>query len=348
MTQIIHFVNGKSSLKNIFSFIINNMYHYILNFNRINLMHNVVPLTFKDSTRYTIVEKLGEGSYGAVYKVHDNTNGQNVAVKILTKDFSEGIQSTTIREITNLKCCSSHPNILSLLDMHLYDDQVELVLDCCESDLRNFINKYQDIPKIYNKESIRKIIYQIIKGVSFMHSQAIAHRDLKPGNILIDVSTLHVKIGDFGFSRKLSIPIRRYTREVSTLWYRAPELLLGSPFYSFGIDIWGIGCILAELVMKEPLFEGNSEIEELKLMFNVFGTFNDKLLPGFEKVLNTNKLLVKKKGVGIVNHIKKRSKLDVGEECYDLLSKMLVVNQLKRISLNEALKHVSNIIYNNI
>ena len=181
-----------------------------------------------------------------------------------------------------------------------------------------------------------------------MHSQAIAHRDLKPGNILIDVSTLHVKIGDFGFSRKLSIPTRRYTREVSTLWYRAPELLLGSPFYSFGIDIWGIGCILAELVMKEPLFEGNSEIEELKLMFNVFGTFNDKLFPGFEKVLNTNKLLVKKKGVGIVNHIKKRSKLDVGEECYDLLSKMLVVNQLKRISLNEALKHVSNIIYNNI
>ena len=161
MTQIIHFVNGKSSLKNIFSFIINNMYHYILNFNRINLMHNVVPLTFKDSTRYTIVEKLGEGSYGAVYKVHDNTNGQNVAVKIiLTKDF-EGLPSTTIREIANLKCCS-HPNILSLLDERFYQGQVELVLDCCESDLRNFINKYQDIPKIYNKESIRKIIYQII------------------------------------------------------------------------------------------------------------------------------------------------------------------------------------------
>ena len=270
-----------------------------------------------------------------------------MAVKIiLTKDF-EGLPSTTIREIANLKCCS-HPNILSLLDERFYQGQVELVLDCCESDLRNFINKYQDIPKIYNKESIRKIIYQIIKGVSFMHSQAIVHRDLKPGNILIDVSTLNVKIGDFGFSRKLSIPTRRYTREVSTLWYRAPELLLGSPFYSFGIDIWGIGCILAELVMKEPLFEGNSEIEELKLMFNVFGTFNDKLFPGFEKVLNTNKFLVKKKGVGIVNHIKKRSKLDVGEECYDLLSKLLVVNQLKRISLNEALKHVSNIIYNNI
>ena len=311
-------------------------------------MHNVVPLTFKDSTRYTIVEKLGEGSYGAVYKVHDNTNGQNMAVKIiLTKDSPEGIPSTTIREITNLKYCS-HPNILSLINVYFYQDQIELVLDCCESDLRNFINKYQDIPKIYNKETIKNIIYQIIKGVSFMHSQAIVHRDLKPGNILIDVSTLKVKIGDFGFSRKLSIPTRRYTREVSTLWYRAPELLLGSPLYSFGIDIWGIGCILAELVMKEPLFEGNSEIEELKMMFNVFGTFNDRLFPGFEKVLNTNKFLVKKKGEGIVNHIKKRSKIDVGDECYDLLSKLLVVNQLKRISLNEALKHVSTIIFNNI
>ena len=311
-------------------------------------MHNVVPLTFKDSTRYTIVEKLGEGSYGAVYKVHDNTNGQNMAVKIiLTKDSSEGIPSTTIREITNLKYCS-HPNILSLINVYFYQDQIELVLDCCESDLRNFINKYQDIPKIYNKETIKNIIYQIIKGVSFMHSQAIVHRDLKPGNILINVSSLEVKIGDFGFSRKLSIPTRRYTREVSTLWYRAPELLLGSPLYSFGIDIWGIGCILAELVMKEPLFEGNSEIEELKMMFNVFGTFNDRLFPGFEKVLNTNKFLVKKKGEGIVNHIKKRSKIDVGDECYDLLSKLLVVNQLKRISLNEALKHVSTIIFNNI
>lgn len=311
-------------------------------------MLNVVPLTFKDSTRYTIVEKLGEGSYGAVYKVHDNTNGQNMAVKIiLTKDSPEGIPSTTIREITNLKYCS-HPNILSLINVYFYQDQIELVLDCCESDLRNFINKYQDIPKTYNKETIKNIIYQIIKGVSFMHSQAIVHRDLKPGNILIDVSSLEVKIGDFGFSRKLSIPTRRYTREVSTLWYRAPELLLGSPLYSFGIDIWGIGCILAELVMKEPLFEGNSEIEELKMMFNVFGTFNDRLFPGFEKVLNTNKFLVRKKGEGIVNHIKKRSKIDVGEECYDLLSKLLVVNQLKRISLNEALKHVSTIIFNNI
>ena len=311
-------------------------------------MLNVVPLTFKDNKRYTIVEKLGEGSYGAVYKVHDNTNGQNMAVKIiLTKDSPEGIPSTTIREITNLKYCS-HPNILSLINVYFYQDQIELVLDCCESDLRNFINKYQDIPKTYNKETIKKIIYQIIKGVSFMHSQAIVHRDLKPGNILIDVSSLEVKIGDFGFSRKLSIPTRRYTREVSTLWYRAPELLLGSPLYSFGIDIWGIGCILAELVMKEPLFEGNSEIEELKMMFNVFGTFNDRLFPGFEKVLNTNKFLVKKKGEGIVNHIKKRSKIDVGEECYDLLSKLLVVNQLKRISLNEALKHVSTIIFNNI
>ena len=311
-------------------------------------MLNVVPLTFKDNKRYTIVEKLGEGSYGAVYKVHDNTNGQNMAVKIiLTKDSHEGIPSTTIREITNLKYCS-HPNILSLINVYFYQDQIELVLDCCESDLRNFINKYQDIPKTYNKETIKNIIYQIIKGVSFMHSQAIVHRDLKPGNILIDVSTLKVKIGDFGFSRKLSIPTRRYTREVSTLWYRAPELLLGSPLYSFGIDIWGIGCILAELVMKEPLFEGNSEIEELKMMFNVFGTFNDRLFPGFEKVLNTNKFLVRKKGEGIVNHIKKRSKIDVGEECYDLLSKLLVVNQLKRISLNEALKHVSTIIFNNI
>ena len=301
----------------------------------------------KNNSKFTVLENLGEGSYGCVYKVVDNLTKKIYAIKIIPINNSfEGIPPTALREITILKSIK-HPNVLTLHNIISKESQIELLLDCCDMDLRKFIQKYREIPQIYNQISIKKIIHQIILGGNYIHSLGILHRDLKPGNVLIDVNTLNTKIGDFGLSRRISLPGRPYTKEVATLWYRPPELLLGSPIYSTGIDVWAIGCILAELILKEPIFEGQSELDELMLMFRIYGTFNDRVYPGFEKVLGVNKAWPKISGVGLVKYLKEHCQIKIDEECFDLIEKLLVVNPLKRISLSDALKHV-RIIYFNI
>jgi len=125
-------------------------------------------------------------------------------------------------------------------------------------DLKKFLDTtFKPKDKEVPLDFVKSIMYQILKGVEFLHSRKVLHRDLKPQNILID-EKLRVKIADFGLSRTYSIPIRQYTKEVLTLWYRAPELILGINEYSTGIDMWSVGCIFAELFFKKPFFTGDS------------------------------------------------------------------------------------------
>lgn len=119
----------------------------------------------------------------------------------------------------------------------------------------------------------------MIKGVEYCHGRRILHRDLKPQNLLID-ETRNLKLADFGLARAFGIPLRVYTHEVVTLWYRAPEILMGSRHYSTAVDIWSIGCIFAEMVLKRPLFPGDSEIDELYRIFRLRGTPTEENWPG--------------------------------------------------------------------
>jgi serine/threonine protein kinase len=131
-------------------------------------------------------------------------------------------------------------------------------------------------------------MYQLLKGMTFCHQRGILHRDLKPQNLLIDQAGI-LKLADFGLARAVAVPVRLYTHEIVTLWYRAPEVLLGSSAigkYSTPVDMWSIGCIFAEMVTKEPLFPGDSEIDELYRIFRALGTPNDTVWPGVSQLPN--------------------------------------------------------------
>lgn len=173
----------------------------------------------------------------------------------------------------------------------------------------------------------------MISGLAFCHSRRVLHRDLKPQNLLIDKEG-SLKLADFGLARAFGIPIRTYTHEVVTLWYRAPEVLLGGRHYSPAMDIWSVGCIFAEMVMQKPLFPGDSEIDELFRVFRVLGTPNESIWTGVTQFpdykasfpqwpsISLSKIITQLDGLGL-----------------DLLTKMLVYDPAKRISAKQALLH---------
>ena len=196
---------------------------------------------------------------------------------------NEGIPSTALREITILRELK-HPNIVRLLDVVLNNSKLYLLFEFIEIDLRKFLINLKE--KMLNENLVKNFLYKILDAVAYCHSKKIIHRDLKPQNILTAKNGEIVKVADFGLARAFSIPIRPYTKEVLTLWYRAPELLLGINEYSTPVDIWSIGCIFAELILKQPLFKGEYEIEQLFKIFHVLGTPNKDIWPEVETLPN--------------------------------------------------------------
>ena len=180
---------------------------------------------------------------------------------------------------------------------------------------------------------IKSYLYQLINGIAYCHSLRVLHRDLKPQNLLID-RTGKLKLADFGLARAFGIPVRHYTHEVVTLWYRAPEILLGARKYSTPVDIWSIGCIFAEMVMRAPLFPGDSEIDQLHKIFHALGTPNNTMWDGVEELpdYSTRFPSWRKKHIG-----ETVSNLD--QQGLDLLAQMLVYDPVRRISASRALSH---------
>lgn len=211
------------------------------------------------------IEKIGEGTYGIVYKAKDlANNGRIVALKkIRLEADDEGVPSTAMREISLLKELSSHPNVVYLYDVIHQQNKLYLVFEFVEQDLKKCLEK---TPHRMEMLQIKSYLYQLLAGIAFCHANRVLHRDLKPQNLLIDQYG-NLKLADFGLARAFGIPIRSYTHEVVTLWYRAPEILLGAKHYSTPVDSWSIGCIFVEMVNKQPLFPGDSEIDELFRIF---------------------------------------------------------------------------------
>ena len=222
---------------------------------------------------YRRLEKLGEGTYAIVTKgVHLVTN-QVVAMKEITLDPEEGAPSTAIREISLMKELQ-HPNIVSLIEVVHTESILLLVFEFMDMDLK----KCMDTMTL-SMDIIKSFTFQLIDGIAYCHQQRILHRDLKPQNILL-TTTGWLKIGDFGLARAFGIPVNTFSHEVVTLWYRAPDVLLGSRNYTTTIDIWSIGCILAEMITKRPLFPGKNNQDQLLRIFHLFGTPNESVWPG--------------------------------------------------------------------
>jgi cyclin-dependent kinase len=253
--------------------------------------------------------------------------------KIRLEAEDEGVPSTAIREISLLKELKDD-HIVRLLDIVHADQKLYLVFEFLDVDLKRYIEMSNQNRTPISLPIVKKFTHQLTSGLLYCHSHRILHRDLKPQNLLID-SRDNLKLADFGLSRAFGIPMRTYTHEVVTLWYRAPEVLLGSRHYSTAIDMWSVGCIFAEMAMQgTPLFPGDSEIDQIFKIFRILGTPNEEVWPGVSSLPDykpTFPQWSRQELSRIVNTI--------GEDGLDMLRSTLMYDSAKRLSAKRALQH---------
>lgn len=281
---------------------------------------------------YDKLEKIGEGTYGVVYKCMELSSKEIVAVKKIRMEMEdEGIPATAIREISILKELN-HPNIVNLREILMDDSRLYLVFEFVPMDLKKFIDSR---PKKHLDEiTTKSFTYQLLVAIYFCHVRRILHRDLKPQNILIDTKHNILKVADFGLGRTFGLPIRVYTHEVVTLWYRAPEVLLNTQRYGCPIDVWSIGCIFAEMAQGKPLFQGDSEIDQLFRIFRILTTPTEDTWPGVSDLKDYKPTFPKWSDNKLADSVKNLSSGGV-----DLMRQMLVYDPSKRINARDSLQH---------
>lgn len=214
--------------------------------------------------RFLWLEKLGEGSFGEVWKTKEKASNKLFAIKLSKFDDSEGIPATTLREMSELTG-AAHPYVVALINVFMTDDKICLVMEYCDTDLSKFIKAAP--ARLIPHALVIKFTRQLIGAVCHCHSLHVVHRDIKPSNILVNTELEQIKIADFGLTRHtLMDDPSLLTPEVVTLWYRAPELLLGRT-YDWTVDLWSIGCVVGEMALGRPLFPGDSEIDTIFRIF---------------------------------------------------------------------------------
>lgn len=328
-----------------------------------NVTRDIRPLHEK----YKLVGKIGEGTYGLVYKAEiyneEEKKNEDCAIKVM-KSHREGkhqvvLSMATLREVKILKELR-HENIVRLFDVHVdpREQSLALVFEYAHHDLRDII--VQSKHKPLSEFTRKSLMHQILKGVKYMHDNWIMHRDMKPQNILVvggGRKRGHVKIADFGLARIYQAPIKclsEVERVVVTLWYRAPELLLGTKHYTKAVDMWSTGCIFAEMVNTRELFCGKEvegtnapfQKDQLDRIFRLLGMPTPQSWPGLERLPEYKNLLMMQREKKYPKAVDWRKVINPqiatgenGELLRDLLRQMLELNPEKRITAEKALEH---------
>ncbi|OCT63847.1 cyclin-dependent kinase 15 isoform X2 [Xenopus laevis] len=290
-------------------------------------------LPFGNASSYLNLEKLGEGSYATVYKGISRINGQLVALKVISMKAEEGVPFTAIREGSLLKGLK-HANIVLLHDIIQTRESLTFVFEYVHTDLAQYMSQHPGGLLPYN---IRLFMFQLLRGLAYIHHQHILHRDLKPQNLLISYIG-ELKLADFGLARAKSIPSQTYSSEVVTLWYRPPDVLLGATDYSTDLDIWGAGCIFIEMLQGYPAFSGVSDIfEQLEKIWLVIGTPAEDSWPGVSTLPNYKTEWLTLHESQPFGNVWDRLGRSMGAE--DLAEKMLKGCPRERISAEDALLH---------
>ena len=293
-------------------------------------------------SRYEKIEKVGEGTYGVVFRAKDiQNNNAIVALKKIRLDSEEeGVPCTAIREISLLKELR-HDNIVKLLDVCHSERKLTLVFEYLDMDLKKFMDREQGN---LDPATVQMFLKDLLKGVQYCHSRNVLHRDLKPQNLLISKEK-QLKLADFGLGRAFGIPVKKFTHEVVTLWYRSPDVLLGSTQYGTPVDVWSVGCIFAEMATGTPLFAGKNDADQLAKVFKFLGTPNNHTWRSMNSYPNSNAVLGRPEL--LQNHIAEYHRMfaenggfaKLGPEGMDLLLQLLKYEPSERISAVEALNH---------
>lgn len=291
---------------------------------------------FEIDTKYVPIKPIGKGAYGVVCSAKNNETGDRVAIKKITNAFENTTDARrTLREIRLLRHLF-HENIIAVKDImkpvgrQSFND-VYIVYELMDTDLHQIIRSSQTL----TDDHCQYFIYQLLRGLKYVHSANVLHRDLKPSNLLLNASC-DLKICDFGLARTGSDKGQFMTEYVVTRWYRAPELLLSCDEYTSAIDMWSVGCIFAELLGRKPLFPGKDYIHQLKLIISIIGSPDETDLHFIQsqKARSYIRSLPFTPRVSLARLYPRANPLAI-----QLIDKMLVFDPRKRITVHEALEH---------
>ncbi|GMI92074.1 hypothetical protein like AT1G07880 [Hibiscus trionum] len=300
------------------------------------VLYNILGNIFEVPSKYVPpIQPVGRGAYGIVCCAKNSETDEEVAIKKIGNAFDNRIDAKrTLREIKLLRHMD-HDNIIKIKDIipppekEKFND-VYIAYELMDTDLHQIIRSSQAL----TDDHCQYFLYQLLRGLKYIHSANVLHRDLKPSNLLLDANC-DLKICDFGLARTTS-ETDFMTEYVVTRWYRAPELLLNCSEYTAAIDIWSVGCILMEIIRREPLFAGKDYVQQLGLITQLLGSPEDSDL-GFLRSDNARKYV---KQLPLFPKQPFAEKFpDVSPVAIDLAEKMLVFDPSKRITVDEALNH---------
>jgi len=237
--------------------------------------------TFRVPTHLEFIKKVGSGAYGCVASFKDTRNSDKVAVKKITKAFDDLVDGKRILREVRLLRHFDHDNIIRILDMFPPEgpdfEDIYIVTDLMETDLHRVIYSKQPL----TEEHAQYFVHQVLRGLLYLHTANVVHRDLKPANLLVN-KNCDLKICDFGLARSLALDradeTLNLTDYVVTRWYRAPEVVLLASEYTESVDVWAIGCILCELIGRQPIFAGKDHLDQIKKIVAICGSPSEEEL----------------------------------------------------------------------